>query len=91
MLSRARIVVIGTALIFNTSAFAQADYPTKPVRFIVPAAPGPFDAIARLLGDRLQRALGQPFVIDNMLGATSTIGMAPLAHWHPMAIRSRSR
>ena len=45
-------------------AFAQAAYPARPVRIIVPFPPGgPSDALARLTGDRLSRSLAQPFVI----------------------------
>ena len=57
-----------------TSAIAQ-DYPTKPVRFIVPYAPGgSSDVIARILGQKLNEALGQTFIVDNRPGAGSMIG-----------------
>lgn len=58
-------------------AWAQTptSYPQRPVRFIVPYAPGgSSDVIARLLGQKLADALGQPFVIDNRPGAGSMIG-----------------
>ncbi|MBC7608080.1 MAG: tripartite tricarboxylate transporter substrate binding protein [Polaromonas sp.] len=56
------------------SAFAQA-YPNKPVRLIVPFAPGGFtDVVARILGQKLSVAMGQQFVIENKAGAGSTIG-----------------
>ena len=46
-------------------ARAQA-YPTRPVRWIVPAPPGgPLDLVARLLGQWFSERLGQPFIIDN--------------------------
>lgn len=57
-----------------SAGFAQS-YPAKPVRFIVPYAPGgSSDVIARLLGQRLGEALGQTFVVDNRPGAGSMIG-----------------
>ena len=50
------------------------DYPTKPVRIIVGAAPaGGIDILARLIGQRLTERLGQPFTIENRGGAASNI------------------
>src|SRR5262249_44199299 len=55
-------------------AFAQA-YPTRPVRLIVPIAPGgASDILARLMGQWLSERLGQPFVIDKRPGAGGNIG-----------------
>src|ERR1044072_2498884 len=57
-----------------SSAFAQ-DYPTRPVKIIVPfAAGGPADIYARFLAQRMQEAMGHPFVVDNRPGAGSIIG-----------------
>jgi tripartite-type tricarboxylate transporter receptor subunit TctC len=57
-----------------TAGFAQT-YPDKPVRLIVPFAPGGFtDVVARILGQKLSATLGQPFVIENKPGAGSIIG-----------------
>ena len=64
-------------LCWCASVFAQAPatYPQRPVRFIVPYAPGgSSDVIARLLGQKLADAFGQPFVVDNRPGAGSMVG-----------------
>jgi tripartite-type tricarboxylate transporter receptor subunit TctC len=55
-------------------AFAQA-YPARPVRLIVPFAPGgAFDIMARMIGQWLSERLGQPFVIENRPGGGGNIG-----------------
>ena len=57
-----------------TPVMAQS-YPTKPVRIVVPTAPGGFtDVVARILSQKLTMALGQQVVIENKAGAGSTIG-----------------
>jgi tripartite-type tricarboxylate transporter receptor subunit TctC len=54
---------------------SAAEYPVRPIRFIVPhAAGGSNDIIARILAPRLADTLGQPVVVDNRGGAASTIG-----------------
>ena len=72
---RALPLLLGTLLALSLpDAFAQA-YPTKPVRLIVPFAPGGFtDVVARILGQKLSLAMGQQFVVENKAGAGSSIG-----------------
>src|SRR6516164_7215972 len=55
-------------------AWAQA-YPTRPITMVVPfAAGGPTDTYARLVGGQMGRVLGQPVIIENVVGAGGTIG-----------------
>ena len=68
------------ALITAFGASAQSSYPNRPVKIIVPfAASGPADNYARFMAQRLQDALGQPFVVDNRPGAGSIIGTDAVA------------
>src|SRR5512144_2022811 len=63
---------------------AAQDYPAKPVRIIVPySAGGPADIYARFLGQRLQEALGQPFVIEDRPGGGALPGTDAVAKSAP--------
>lgn len=73
-------VVIGLALICSVTAFAQQDYPSRPIRVVVPYSPGGnTDLIARHVMKELAVRLGQPVVIENRPGANSIIGTDTVA------------
>jgi tripartite-type tricarboxylate transporter receptor subunit TctC len=78
-----RAVAAAALALFALSAIAQA-WPTKPVHFIVPFPPGgSVDPLARVLGARLQDALGQQFIVENKPGASGSIGTAFVAKSAP--------
>jgi tripartite-type tricarboxylate transporter receptor subunit TctC len=67
----------------NMRAWAQA-YPARPVRMIVPFAPGgPTDVFARLIAQKLSENLGKQFYIDNVVGATGNVGTGQAAKAAP--------
>jgi tripartite-type tricarboxylate transporter receptor subunit TctC len=75
--------ILLAALTPGASAFAE-DYPTRPVRIVVPfGAGGPADVAARLLGNVLQESFGQPFVVENRTGAGGVIGTLEAAKSPP--------
>ena len=79
MLNR-RHVLSGLALAALTRSASAQDYPQRPVRVIVPYAPGgASDILARLIQPHLERALGQSFVVDNRGGGASQVGTQAIA------------
>jgi tripartite-type tricarboxylate transporter receptor subunit TctC len=85
MLIRTAVPLL-SCLVISGAASAQqrADYPSKPIRFVVPfVAGGPMDVIGRLVGQKLLAAWGQNVIIDNRAGAGGIIGTETVAKAAP--------
>jgi tripartite-type tricarboxylate transporter receptor subunit TctC len=69
-----KLLVLLAAALLSAAAQAQ-DYPSRPLRFIVPYPPGALtDVLARAIGDRLSTALKQPVLVENRAGAGTLLG-----------------
>src|SRR5437588_2101020 len=79
-----RLLAAGCVLI-TSIAFAAADtFPSRPVTMIVPfGAGGPTDALARIVAERMRVALGQTVLVENVTGASGTIGIGRVARAAP--------
>ena len=74
-------IAVATAACFSAAA---EDYPTRPITVIVPfAAGGPTDTIARILGERMGRSLGQSVIVENVTGAGGSIGVGKVVRSAP--------
>ena len=78
------LICCGLALFYVSTDAAAQRYPTKPIRLIVPFAPGgSTDALARTVGQKLSDSVGQQVLVDNRAGATGNIGTTIVAQANP--------
>jgi tripartite-type tricarboxylate transporter receptor subunit TctC len=72
------------ALLLTIAAASAQTYPSRQITVVVgyPAG-GPTDTIARIMADRMSRALGQPMIVENVTGASGSIGTGRVAHARP--------
>jgi tripartite-type tricarboxylate transporter receptor subunit TctC len=73
------------AIAFGVISTATAQtYPSRPITVVVPfAAGGPTDTVARIVTDHMRNSLGQPIVIENVVGASGTVGTGRVARAAP--------
>jgi len=79
-----RMVTLGVLMAIAGPAVAQQDYPSKPIRLIVPYPPGGSNnVLARLIGQKLTESTGQPINVDNRPGGNTVIGSEALVKSPP--------
>ncbi|HEX5091535.1 MAG TPA: tripartite tricarboxylate transporter substrate binding protein [Burkholderiales bacterium] len=78
-----RALALLLSVLFSAAVFAQ-DFPSKPVRLVVPFPPGgPTDIVGRMVATKLQEAWGQPVIVENKPGAGTVIGTDAVAKSAP--------
>ena len=79
-----RLMLIGLGILLCPALAASQDFPSKPIRLIVPFPPGgPNDVIARTLGQRMSEIIKQPIVVDNRGGQGGVVGTDVVARADP--------
>ncbi len=77
----ASLLAVIAAAVGSIGPAAAQVYPSRPITMIVPfPAGGPTDAVARIVADRMHMSLGQPVIIENIVGASGSIGVGRVAH-----------
>src|ERR1700681_1641628 len=78
------MLVTGLSLLLFPALAAAQDFPSKPIRLIVPfPAGGPNDIIARVVGQRMSELIKQPVLIDNRSGQAGVLGTDAVAKANP--------
>jgi tripartite-type tricarboxylate transporter receptor subunit TctC len=82
--ARAILAAALTACLMASSALAQAPYPTRPIRLLVPFAPGGgVDVVARIVGKRVSETLGQPILVESKPGGGGAVAVGELMRSEP--------
>jgi tripartite-type tricarboxylate transporter receptor subunit TctC len=77
-------LLVAMAALASVAVFAQQNYPSKPIRLILPFPPGaPSDLVGRTIGQKLGEQMGQSFIADNRAGAGGSVGLAMVAKAPP--------
>lgn len=81
---RVAVLLAVAAISVPLVAFSQAKYPSRPVTLVLPAGAGTgVDIIGRLGAQKLSEVLGQPVVVENVVGASGVIGVQKVARAKP--------
>ena len=84
MLRVATSIILCTAVVWPTVGAHAQSYPNRPIRVIVPAAPGDScDVLSRLIGQKVSESLKQPLTVDNRVGAGGQLGLQLIAQSKP--------
>ncbi len=77
-------VLFVLGMLFAAASFAQQDFPSKPIRIVIPFPPGgATDLITRKIGEQLTKKWGQPVLVENKPGANTIIGTETVAKADP--------
>src|SRR5512147_3261321 len=83
-MKRLMAVLLAALMLSTGAAMAQDKYPSRPVKVIVPYAPGgATDIVARIVGDEFQKVTGQPFIVLNKPGAFGMLAIEELVKAAP--------
>src|SRR3546814_10944935 len=85
-----KALLAGLTVLFSTASFGAA-WPERPITLVVPFTPGTgIDLIARQLAAKLPETLGQPVVVENLAGASGSIGTERVARATPRSEERRA-
>lgn len=83
-ISRAFLMLVTAACVFGADSTMAQDYPSRPIRFIVPNTPGSStDFPARIISPAMSKLLGQPIIVENKPGAAQLLGYEYVAKQVP--------
>src|SRR3972149_6117518 len=82
-------LLLGIFAAMSFTVFAQTQFPTRPVRIVVPYPPGGIDAIPRIIADKMRQDWGQPVMMDHRPGGGGRIAVEHVAKSPPEGCPSR--
>ena len=85
MQNRIKLLVLAVTCVLGMAATATAqNFPSRPITIVVPfAAGGPTDTVARIVAEHMRTSLGQPLIVENVVGASGTVGTGRVARAVP--------